>query len=55
MPGERRTIHIQLEDADTRGERPRLVLYGFNLDSSGHHWTPAATAAGVGEAGAQDD
>ncbi len=31
MPGERRTLHVQLEDADTRGERPRLVLRGYNL------------------------
>jgi len=31
MPGERRTIEIQLEDADTRGERPRVRLEGYNL------------------------
>lgn len=31
MPGERRTLHIELEDADTRGERPLLRLMGFNL------------------------
>jgi beta-galactosidase/beta-glucuronidase len=31
MPGERRTIQIQLQDADTRGEVPRIVLEGFNL------------------------
>jgi Exo-beta-D-glucosaminidase Ig-fold domain/Glycosyl hydrolases family 2/F5/8 type C domain len=31
MPGERSTIHVQLESADTRGERPRIVLEGFNL------------------------
>jgi hypothetical protein len=37
MPGERRTIHIQIENADTRGERPRLTLKGFNLTSSSHH------------------
>jgi hypothetical protein len=34
MPGESRTIHIELEDADTRGERPRVVLNGFNLSSA---------------------
>lgn len=54
MPGERRTIHIQLEDADTRGERPRLVLYGFNLTSSGHHWTTVTSATGVQQPGAPD-
>lgn len=31
MPGERQTIHVEFEDADTRGERPRLMLEGFNL------------------------
>ncbi|MGA2848142.1 MAG: discoidin domain-containing protein [Terracidiphilus sp.] len=31
MPGERRTIHIQLENADTRGERPRVIVEGYNL------------------------
>ena len=31
MPGERRTIRTELEDADTRGERPRIVVEGFNL------------------------
>ncbi len=31
MPGERKTIHIQLENADTRGERPRIVVEGYNL------------------------
>jgi Exo-beta-D-glucosaminidase Ig-fold domain len=30
MPGESRTIHIELEDADTRGENPRIVVEGFN-------------------------
>jgi hypothetical protein len=54
MPGERRTIYIQIENADTRGERPRLVLYGFNLNSSGHHWTSVATAAGVQQPGSPD-
>ena len=54
MPGERRTIHVELEDADTRGEHPRLVLSGFNLISSGHHWAPAATAQGVQQSGSPD-
>ncbi len=31
MPGERRTVRTQLEDADTRGERPRIVVTGFNV------------------------
>ena len=31
MPGERKTIHAELEDADTRGERPRAIVIGFNL------------------------
>ena len=30
MPGEQRTLTIELEHADTRGERPRLVVEGFN-------------------------
>jgi hypothetical protein len=31
MPRERRTIHIVLENADTRGESPRVVVEGYNL------------------------
>ena len=31
MPGERKSIHVELEDADTRGERPRMVVEGYNL------------------------
>ncbi|MGA9984785.1 MAG: glycoside hydrolase family 2 protein, partial [Acidobacteriaceae bacterium] len=54
MPGERRTLHIQIEDADTRGEHPRLILKGFNLNSSGHNWAPAATAPAVQQAGAEE-
>ena len=54
MPGERRTLHIQIEDADTRGEHPRLILKGFNLNGSGHNWTPAATAPAVQQAGAEE-
>ncbi len=30
MPGERRTIRTEPENADTRGERPRIVVQGFN-------------------------
>jgi hypothetical protein len=32
MPGERRTIHTELADADTRGENPRVVVEGFNVE-----------------------
>ena len=31
MPGERRQIRIQIQDADTRGESPRIVVEGFNI------------------------
>jgi hypothetical protein len=31
MPGERQTIHTELNHADTRGESPRVVVEGFNL------------------------
>jgi hypothetical protein len=31
MPGERQTIRTELDDADTRGEKPRIVVEGFNL------------------------
>jgi hypothetical protein len=31
MPGERTTIRTELENADTRGERPRIIVEGFNL------------------------
>ena len=34
MPHEKRTLHISAENADTRGEKPRLVLMGYNLASS---------------------
>ena len=32
MPGEQRTVHTQLNHADTRGERPRVALGGFNVE-----------------------
>ena len=32
MPGERRTIRTEVEDADTRGERPRIAVEGFNVE-----------------------
>jgi hypothetical protein len=31
MPGESRTITTELAHADTRGQRPKIVLSGFNL------------------------
>ena len=31
MPGEQRSIQTRLEDADTRGEAPRIVVEGFNV------------------------
>jgi hypothetical protein len=30
MPGERRTIRTEVENADTRGEKPKIVVEGFN-------------------------
>jgi len=36
MPGEKQTISIELEDADTRGENPRVVVEGYNLAAAGH-------------------
>jgi hypothetical protein len=32
MPGEKRSIITELRDADTRGEKPRIVVEGFNVD-----------------------
>jgi hypothetical protein len=31
MPGERRTITTDVNHADTRGEKPRMVVSGFNV------------------------
>ncbi len=31
MPGEERVIHTELREADTRGERPGIVVEGFNV------------------------
>ncbi len=30
MPGERKTVRTELDNADTRGENPRIVVEGFN-------------------------
>ncbi len=34
MPGETRVIRTELENADTRGERPTIVVEGFNLQDT---------------------
>jgi len=31
MPGERRNLQVQLQNEDTRGQHPRIVLEGYNL------------------------
>ena len=31
MPGEKRTIQTELENSDTRGEKPSIVVEGFNV------------------------
>lgn len=32
MPGEQRTIRTELLDADTRGEKPKITVEGFNVE-----------------------
>ncbi len=32
MPGERRTIRTELADRDTRGEKPKMIIEGFNVE-----------------------
>ena len=34
MPGERRTLTTEVANADTRGEAPRIVVEGFNIQNS---------------------
>jgi hypothetical protein len=36
MPDERRTIRTELQNADTRGETPRIVVEGFNVGHVTH-------------------
>ncbi len=36
MPGEHRSITTELENADTRGEKPAIVVEGFNLAGASH-------------------
>ena len=31
MPGESRTLHIEFENADIRGQHPRVIVQGYNL------------------------
>ena len=31
MPGEERTIRMELDHSDTRGEEPGVVITGFNI------------------------
>ncbi len=35
MPGESRTIRTEVENADTRGENPRIAVEGFNVAAGG--------------------
>ncbi len=35
MPGECRTLRVQIENADTRGEKSRLILERFNVKNPG--------------------
>jgi hypothetical protein len=32
MPGESRVIRTELENSDTRGEKPKIVVEGFNVE-----------------------
>ena len=32
MPGEQRSIEIQIENADAHGEKPAVIVQGFNID-----------------------
>jgi hypothetical protein len=33
MPGEQRTVQTEVHHADTRGEKPRMVVGGFNVEA----------------------
>jgi hypothetical protein len=35
LPGDRRILRTELEQADTRGEQPRIVVEGFNVEGGG--------------------
>jgi hypothetical protein len=45
MPGERRTIITDLSQSDTRGERPRIVVEGFNAGEVTSRNTPPVDSA----------
>jgi len=32
LPGDERTIQTELNHADTRGEKPRMIVGGFNVE-----------------------
>jgi hypothetical protein len=32
LPGERKTVAMELQNADTRGEQPAVAIEGFNLE-----------------------
>ncbi len=34
MPGEHRTIYMEMEHADTRGEKPQIEISGFNTEAN---------------------
>ena len=34
MPGEKRTVRTEVRHEDTRGETPRMVVGGFNVESA---------------------
>ena len=36
MPGERKSIAVELENSDTRGESQRISVIGFNLTNTKH-------------------
>ena len=44
MPGEKRTIRTEVEHADTRGERPKIVVEGFNVGGTAQKVIWRATA-----------
>jgi hypothetical protein len=37
MPGERETIRTEVNEADTRGQRPRVKVEGYNLKLTAGH------------------
>ena len=32
MPGEKRVINMEVQDADTRGEKPEIAIEGWNIE-----------------------